>query len=115
MWSPFLLFLQPISSDSFYFGTSDFLIEFVFVLRSKPANVLLQGDVPSGNYKAQLADFGVAAMTQNRNEDEDLTSETGTYRYVACNNGAPILWVYGHSNKFPHHFTNSQVDVARSD
>ena len=47
---------------------------------SKPANVLLQGDVPSGNYKAQLADFGVAAMTQNRDEDEDLTSETGTYR-----------------------------------
>ena len=53
--------------------------------RSKPANVLLQGDVPSGNYKAQLADFGVAAMTQNREEDEDLTSETGTYRYVGCN------------------------------
>ena len=47
---------------------------------SKPANVLLQGDVPSGNYKAQLADFGVAAMTQNRDEDEDLTSETETYR-----------------------------------
>lgn len=47
---------------------------------SKPANVLLQGDVPSGNYKAQIADFGVAAMTQNRDDGEDLTSETGTYR-----------------------------------
>ena len=57
------------------------LIRIIYLGRnSKPANVLLQGDVPSGSYKAQLADFGVAAMTQNRDEDEDLTSETGTYR-----------------------------------
>lgn len=67
-------------------------IEFV-PQHSKPANVLLQGDVPSGNYKAQLADFGVAAMTQNREEDEDLTSETGTYRYVDCNISCANSWI----------------------
>ena len=83
LWRPslgsFSLFLR-ISSNTFDLDVSDY---FDFVpKRSKPANVLLQGDVPSGNYKAQLADFGVAAMTQNREEDEDLTSETGTYRYV---------------------------------
>jgi len=49
----------------------------------KPANVLLHGDVPSGNYQAKLADFGVAAMTHTREEDEELTSETGTYRWMA--------------------------------
>lgn len=80
MHTSIILLFFPFFAHTAFTHVSSHSYHIYIGRNSKPANVLLQGDVPSGSYKAQLADFGVAAMTQNRDEDEDLTSETGTYR-----------------------------------
>lgn len=48
----------------------------------KPANILLNGDVAKGNFVAKLTDFGLAIMPRD-DPDEELTAETGTYRWMA--------------------------------
>mmetsp|Transcript_8641 Transcript_8641/g.18152 ORF Transcript_8641/g.18152 Transcript_8641/m.18152 type:complete len:749 (-) Transcript_8641:74-2320(-) len=52
----------------------------------KPGNVLLHGDIQSGNFIAKLTDFGLAAIVQNNSSQargDELSAETGTYRYMA--------------------------------
>jgi mitogen-activated protein kinase kinase kinase 11 len=46
----------------------------------KPLNVLLNGDLASGQYQVKLTDFGVAADLNNL---EDRCPETGTYRWMS--------------------------------
>jgi len=45
----------------------------------KPANVLIDGDVSTQAFSAKITDFGVAVDMGK----SDLTSETGTYRWMA--------------------------------
>ena len=51
----------------------------------KPSNVLLAGDLKAGKIVAKLTDFGLAVKIQNSSvkNGQDLTAETGTYRYMA--------------------------------
>lgn len=49
----------------------------------KPSNILLSGDPKSGKFVAKLTDFGLAVKMQNASVNNDLTAETGTYRYMA--------------------------------
>tara|TARA_Y100000389_G_C17471252_1_gene531311 strand:- start:16171 stop:17037 length:867 start_codon:yes stop_codon:yes gene_type:complete len=44
----------------------------------KPNNILL-----TTSFKAKIADFGISCIRQTSDEDYDMTSETGTYRYMA--------------------------------
>jgi mitogen-activated protein kinase kinase kinase 11 len=46
----------------------------------KPGNVLLEGNVPSGNFNVKVSDFGVATELSCTS---DRTAETGTYRWMA--------------------------------
>lgn len=46
----------------------------------KPSNVLLHGDISSGNYQVKVTDFGVAA---DLNSSRERTAETGTYRWMS--------------------------------
>ena len=56
----------------------------------KPSNVLLSGDPKSGKFVAKLTDFGLAVKMQNASVKNDLTAETGTYRYMAPGEQATI-------------------------
>jgi serine/threonine protein kinase len=47
----------------------------------KPGNVLLNGDVASGNFEVKVTDFGVS--TEYSTQSKDRTAETGTYRWMA--------------------------------
>ena len=49
----------------------------------KPSNVLLSGDLSSGSFVAKLTDFGLAAKLNPASSEEELTAETGTYRYMS--------------------------------
>jgi serine/threonine protein kinase len=46
----------------------------------KPGNILLEGDVVSGQFNVKLTDFGVSTDSTLSGE---RTAETGTYRYMA--------------------------------
>mmetsp|Transcript_7123 Transcript_7123/g.16190 ORF Transcript_7123/g.16190 Transcript_7123/m.16190 type:complete len:711 (+) Transcript_7123:178-2310(+) len=67
----------------------------------KPSNVLLSGDPKSGSFVAKLTDFGLAVTVQNASVN-NLTAETGTYRYMApevirheCYNYAADVYSFG--------------------
>ena len=51
----------------------------------KPSNVLLSGDPKTEKFVAKLTDFGLAVKVQNSSarNGQELTAETGTYRYMA--------------------------------
>jgi serine/threonine protein kinase len=49
----------------------------------KPGNVLLSGDPKSGKFVAKLTDFGLAVRVRDASVTNELTAETGTYRYMA--------------------------------
>lgn len=44
----------------------------------KPNNILL-----TTSFKAKIGDFGISCIRPTSNEDYNMTSETGTYRYMA--------------------------------
>jgi serine/threonine protein kinase len=56
----------------------------------KPLNVLLQGDVASGQYVVKVTDFGVAA---DASSEVNRTAETGTYRWMAVSLPARLFLV----------------------
>jgi serine/threonine protein kinase len=47
----------------------------------KPANVLLHGNIRTGDFVAKVTDFGVA--TNQQSHASNRTAETGTYRWMA--------------------------------
>ncbi|EJK52598.1 hypothetical protein THAOC_28110 [Thalassiosira oceanica] len=67
-----------VASGLFYLHKMEYLHRDI-----KPSNVLLSGDLSSGSFVAKLTDFGLAAKLNPASSEEELTAETGTYRYMS--------------------------------
>lgn len=69
-----------VANALFYLHKNNFLHRDI-----KPANVLISGELQSGSFIVKLTDFGLAVKVQNASvsEKQELTAETGTYRYMS--------------------------------
>jgi len=83
--------LSSVTPPQFFTNVSAGVANGIFYLHKmkymhrdiKPGNVLLSGDPKSGKFVAKLTDFGLAVRVRDASVTNELTAETGTYRYMA--------------------------------